>query len=110
MRREVAAGVGVGRLERPDLLRVLRVAAFFTTYCRLKQVGGAGWVGAGGWVRVCIRMCLQFAGKAMHVMQGESAWTPHWSPREIRARKGPWRSTRGGSPRDFAPNIATLDG
>lgn len=43
MRREVAAGVGVGRLERPDLLRVLRVAAFFTTYCRLKQVGG--WVG-----------------------------------------------------------------
>ncbi|GFR50963.1 hypothetical protein Agub_g13283, partial [Astrephomene gubernaculifera] len=31
------AGVGVGRLERPDLLRFMQVAAFFTRYCRIKQ-------------------------------------------------------------------------
>ncbi|KAG2492461.1 hypothetical protein HYH03_009402 [Edaphochlamys debaryana] len=42
VRREVAAGVGVGRLERPDLLRFLRLGAFFTQYCRLKQAGGRG--------------------------------------------------------------------
>ncbi|GIM10270.1 hypothetical protein Vretimale_14060, partial [Volvox reticuliferus] len=37
IRREVSAGVGVGRLERPDLLRFMRLAAFFTQYCRLQQ-------------------------------------------------------------------------
>ncbi|GLC44839.1 hypothetical protein PLESTF_001102100 [Pleodorina starrii] len=37
IRRDVSAGVGVGRLERPDLLRFVRLGAFFTQYCRLQQ-------------------------------------------------------------------------